>query len=143
MQYWDFPVLGDLTATTAVVADSLATDPRWHRGWAVILKETQKFIGYVNYHHRQPWHRRLEVGYILARPYWRQGLMTEAMRAFVGFCFDVLETHRIEAAIEPSNVASIRLAERLGFRREGILRDRILVGESYRSVVMFSLLADE
>jgi len=65
MQYWDFPALRDLSATIAVVADSLATDPRWHRGWAVLLKETQD-------------------------------------RAFVGFCFGVLETHRIEAAIEPS-----------------------------------------
>ena len=62
MQYWDFPALRDLTATIAVVAESLAMDPRWHRGWAVLVKETQEFAGYVNYHHRQPWHRRLEVG---------------------------------------------------------------------------------
>jgi ribosomal-protein-alanine N-acetyltransferase len=78
MQYWDFAVSRDLAHTTARLTDSLATDPRWHRGWGVIHKVSEDFVGYVNYHNRDPWHRRLAVGYILARPYWGQGLMTEA-----------------------------------------------------------------
>ena len=92
---------------------------------------------------REPWHHRLEIGYILAPLYWRRGLMSEAVRIFVAYCFKNLDTHRVEAMIQPENVASIRLAERLGFRREGVLRDRQLVDGSYRTVAMYALLANE
>jgi len=91
-----------------VVADDADGLPKWHAGWAVVLKEDGRFIGFVNYHHREPWFR-----------------------------------HRIEATIEPENTASIRLAERLGFRREGLLRDRHLVEGRYRSVAMFALFPDD
>jgi [ribosomal protein S5]-alanine N-acetyltransferase len=140
MRFWDFSVSRDPAHTAERLADSLAVDPRWHRGWAVILKSSDAFIGYVNYHRRDPRHHRLEVGYILARRYWQQGLMSEAMHAFLEYCFGRLETHRVEAEIEPENVGSICLAQQLGFQREGVLRDRLFVDGRYRSLVMFSLL---
>jgi RimJ/RimL family protein N-acetyltransferase len=135
MRYWDLAVSRDLAQTASRLAESLAADPRWHRGWGVILKESEEFVG--------PWYRRLAVGYILARPHWRRGFMTEAMEAFLTYCFDALETHRVEAAIEPDNTGSLALATRLGFQREGVLRDRLSVAGAYRSVVMFSLLDAE
>ena len=48
--------------------------------------------------------------------------MTEAVRAAVGFGFDALHLHRLEAATMPNNAASIRVLERNGFRREGFAR---------------------
>jgi ribosomal-protein-alanine N-acetyltransferase len=69
--------------------------------------------------------------------------MSEAVQTFVAYCFKNLDTQRAEAMIQPENVASIRLAERLGFRREGVLRDRRLVDGSYRTVAMYALLANE
>jgi [ribosomal protein S5]-alanine N-acetyltransferase len=143
MRYWDFAVSRDLTHTASRLAESLAADPRWHRGWGIILKESDQFVGYINYHNRDPWHRRLAVGYILARPYWRRGFMSEAMEAFLTYCFDALETHRVEAAIEPDNTASLSLVTRLGFQREGVHRDRLSVAGTYRSVAMFSILDEE
>ena len=65
------------------------------------------------------------------------------MRSLVASRFKDLDTHRVEATIQPENVASIRLAERLGFRWEGVLRDRLLVDGSYRTVAMYALLANE
>jgi len=53
------------------------------------------------------------------------------------------DAHRVEAEIEPENAASIRLAERLGFQREGLLRDRMFVAGEARSVLMFGLLQPE
>jgi RimJ/RimL family protein N-acetyltransferase len=66
--------------------------------------------------------------------------MREAMAALLRHCFDDLDTHRVEAEIEPENAASIRLAERLGFQREGLLRDRMFVAGEPRSVFMYALL---
>ena len=63
------------------------------------------------------------------------------MGPLLDHCFGGLGTHRVEATIEPANLASIRLAERLGFRREsGLLRDRILVGGQFRGVLLYGLV---
>src|SRR5262249_29961726 len=75
--------------------------------------------------------------------YWRRGLMSEAVRTLVAYCFKHLDTHRVEATIQPENVASIRLAERMGFRWEGVLRDRYFVDGTYRTVAMYALFAKE
>jgi ribosomal-protein-alanine N-acetyltransferase len=143
MRFWDAAPARDVAETAKRLEETLTTDPRWHAGWAVVLKETGQFIGFVNYHNRVPQAQRLAVGYILAAAYWRRGLMTEAMRCFIGHCFSALDAHRIEALIEPENVASMHLAERLGFRREGLLRDRLRVAGRYRSVEMLSLLEED
>jgi ribosomal-protein-alanine N-acetyltransferase len=140
MRYWDASVSPHAAETTARLKQLTEIDARWAAGWAVTLKDSGAVIGYLAYHHREPWFRRTELGYILARPYWRQGLMTEAVRAFLDFCFRDLDTHRVEAMIEPDNVGSIRLVERFGFRREGRLEDRLLVAGRYRTVLVYALL---
>jgi RimJ/RimL family protein N-acetyltransferase len=58
--------------------------------------------------------------------------MSDATRTRVTYRFKDLDTHRVEATIQPENVASIRHAESLGFRREVVLRDRSLVDGTYR-----------
>jgi ribosomal-protein-alanine N-acetyltransferase len=110
MRYWDTEPSRDVAQTVERIDRYSKADPRWQAAWAVVLKKSGAVIGFLNYHHRAPWDRRLEIGYILAPAYWRQGLMSDALRAFVGLCFKELDTHRIEAMIEPDNIASVRLA---------------------------------
>jgi ribosomal-protein-alanine N-acetyltransferase len=70
--------------------------------------------------------------------------MTEALRALIGYCVDKLRTHRIEAIIHPGNKASIRLVERLGFRREGgPLRDYWQVDGRPVSVLVYGFIATD
>jgi Acetyltransferase (GNAT) domain len=54
------------------------------------------------------------IRYILALPHWRQGLTREAMVPFIDYSIEKLDTHRIEATIEPGNMDTLRLAERWG-----------------------------
>jgi RimJ/RimL family protein N-acetyltransferase len=140
MRFWDGPPTADIAETAQRIRRSLAVGRKWHAAWGVVLKDTGQFAGMVNYHTREPWNHRLTVGWILARPYWRQGLAREAMAELLDHCFTRLDTHRVEAEIEPENVASIRLAEHLGFQREGVLRDRLLVAGSYRDIHLYGLL---
>ena len=143
MRYWDLSPSRDAKQTAARIAQSLSIDAAWHAIWVLLLKGHERPIGMVNYSHREPGARRLEVGYALARPYWRQGYMAEAMDGFLGYCFDELATHRVEALVDYRNPGSIRFTQKLGFKNEGLLRDRICVAGEYRSLLMFALLEDE
>ena len=144
MRFWDLPPSRNRAETAVRIGWSLAASADWHAAWAIVRRADGRVLGLVNYHHREAWHRRLEIGYILARAHWRQGFMGEALPVFLDHCFGALATHRVEAMIEPGNIASLRLAEKLGFRREGgQLRDRLYVAGHYRSLLVYGLLATD
>jgi [ribosomal protein S5]-alanine N-acetyltransferase len=143
MRFWDALPSRDEAETAARIRQSLEVSPRWHAAFAVLLRQGNDFIGMVNYHQRQPWHGRLAVGWIVARPWWRQGYAAEATGALLEHCFTTLGTHRIEAHIEPGNAASLGLAARLGFRYEGMMRDWLFVAGQPRDMLLHALLRPE
>jgi [ribosomal protein S5]-alanine N-acetyltransferase len=139
MRYWDAPPSRDVAETEQRIQRSLSFDATWQAAWAVLTGEDDMFTGMMNYHARQPWNRRLAVGWILAPQFWGRGYMKEAMQVLIAHCFEALGTHRIEAEIKPENLRSARLADRVGFQREGFLRDRAFVSGRPRSIWMYAL----
>lgn len=87
--------------------------------------------------------RRIELGYVLARAHWHQGLMHEAAAAACGHALGALGLRRIEAEVNPANVASCALLERLGFTLEGTLRQRWTAKGRTYDTRLYGLLADE
>jgi ribosomal-protein-alanine N-acetyltransferase len=87
--------------------------------WATIHKETGKFIGRCGL---LPWEidgtHEVEVAYTIARPYWGQGLATEAARAIRDYGFEKLNLSRLVSLIDPENVASQKVAEKIGMKLE-------------------------
>ncbi len=76
--------------------------------------------------------QRIEIGYALARSAWGKGLMGEALTAVSHHLFAMREVRRIEAEVRSANVASCRLLEASGFKREGTARLRYTCkGETY------------
>lgn len=144
MRFWDLPPTRDVIETAVRIGRSLAMPVFMHQAWAVLPRDGGAMVAMVNYHHREPWNRRLELGWICARAQWGNGIMTEAVGAFIGHCFEALDTHRIEVTIEPDNHRSCRLAERLGFVAEGgPMRDRGLFQGQFRTLQMYALLQPE
>ncbi len=86
-------------------------------------------------------HARAELGYALRPAYWRQGLATQMLTLALGHAFTALGLLRIEADVDPLNLASCRLLERLGFVREGLLRERWRVGGATQDSALYGLLA--
>jgi ribosomal-protein-alanine N-acetyltransferase len=89
--------------------------------WGITNKQKGNVIGSCGFHGFHSWNQRASIGYELARNYWRQGIMTEALSAILKFGFDELELNRIEAVVMPENTGSIIMLEKLGFRNEGLL----------------------
>src|SRR4029078_1332119 len=86
---------------------------------------------------------RAELGYGLGRAHWGQGLMNEALNSLVKHAFDVVQLRRLEADVDPRNAGSIRTLERLGFQREGFLRERWHVNGEIQDAIFYGLLRRE
>ncbi|MDR3535581.1 MAG: GNAT family N-acetyltransferase [Acetobacteraceae bacterium] len=143
MRFWDGLPSRDLAETVLRIRRSLEVSPHWHATFAVEQRASGRFVGAVNYHERRPLYHRLVLGWLIVPNYWRQDLTLEAVSALLRHCFQALDTHRIEAEIDPANVASRGLAERLGFQREGLMRDRLWVESKPSSCLMYALLRPE
>ena len=111
MRYWNVAPAQDLAVTAKNIEWLVNYSPYAHASWAVTGRHDGRFVGMVNYHHREARDRRLEIGYILVRRYWHQGLASEAVSGLLRHCFETLRTHRVEAMIAPENAASIRLVD--------------------------------
>jgi RimJ/RimL family protein N-acetyltransferase len=91
--------------------------------WAVEERSSGNFIGRVGLHYPDGWPES-EVGWTLARAYWGRGYAIEAAAAALRVAFETLDWPRAISLIAPSNLRSIRLAERLGERFERTLQLR-------------------
>ena len=86
---------------------------------------------------------RAELGYALGRAHWGRGLMHEALTALVGHAFGAMGLRRLEAEVDTRNAPSARLLARLGFTKEGLLRQRWISKGAAKDVEFYGLLDDE
>jgi ribosomal-protein-alanine N-acetyltransferase len=110
------------------LATQVLLDPAREARWAIVLDGA--VVGGVNLR-RAPEHRLAELGYALARGVWGRGLATEAARAVIHAAFEAdANLNRIRAVADSRNLASMRVLEKAGMTREGILRqNRMFRGE--------------
>jgi ribosomal-protein-alanine N-acetyltransferase len=87
--------------------------------------------------------RRAEIGYMLAVSAWGEGNATEAVSVLLAHGFREMNLNRVEADIDPLNVASARVLERQGFIVEGLLRERWIVGDQKSDSALYGLLAHD
>lgn len=142
MRHWSFPPWTDISQAAGYFADALAAgDPDRMLCWVITLVGEDRLIGTTTLCSIDRAQGRAELGYALAVPYWGQSLAFEATRLVVDHGFRKLGLRRIEADIDPRNTGSCRLAERLGFIREGVLRERWCVGGEISDTALYGLLA--
>lgn len=144
MRYWSSPPWTTLEqARASIAADAPGLASGSHARAGIVLREGGNLIGTCTLHGVQAASRRAELGYALARDHWGRGYMDEALRALVAHAFGPLGLHRLEADIDPRNAASARSLERLGFRREGHLRERWIVNGEISDSWLYGLLRHE
>lgn len=144
MRYWSFTAWTEREQAVAHIA-RLARE----RGlmefypWVATRHDDDILIGTCSLFgiHRE--HLRGVIGYALRPQFWGQGLAGEMLRLALDFAFDTLALNRIEADIDPLNLASCTLVERAGFQREGYLRERWRVGGGVQDTALYGLLRKE
>ncbi len=126
-----------------IAEDAAAFAAREAFRFAIVLNETGRVIGDCGICRLHWGNRRGEVGYALHPAHWGRGYMTEALRALLAFGFEDLDLIRLEADVDPRNGDSSGCIERLGFQREGLLREHWIVGGEVCDSVMYGLLRRE
>lgn len=111
--------------------------------WAIAKRDDNKLIGSCGFNYWNRDHSRTEISYDLSRKYWGKGIMTRVAKSVLGFAFTRMELHRVEATVTPSNYASLKVLRKLGFKKEGILREQKLLHGKFHDAVILSLLQRE
>lgn len=111
--------------------------------WVVVDKVSHRVIGTCLLFQYDAPSARAELGYVLGRAHWGRGLMREALAGVLDCAFYILALRRIEAEVDPRNLASGKLLKSLGFAPEGILRARWVTKGEARDVESFGLLRPE
>jgi ribosomal-protein-alanine N-acetyltransferase len=84
-----------------------------------------------------------QIGYWIGERYAGRGLMLEALGLLISYTFETLRLHRIEAACIPDNLRSLRLLEKAGFRREGLLRSYLRINGVWQDHYLYALIAGD
>jgi ribosomal-protein-alanine N-acetyltransferase len=111
--------------------------------WVITLKDDDAAIGECCFWNFDPGFHCAEIGYELDSKYWHRGLMTEALSEVLAYGFAEMGLHRIEANPLKINVGSRKLLLRLGFKEEGILRERHFFENRFEDQFYYGLLSTE
>ncbi len=122
---------------------ALEEKPRRNFELAIVERATHCIIGGCSLACRRTLYAEYEIGYCLRRDAWGQGFAEEAIRALIAFGFQNVHAHRIYGLIDPENERSIRLLERIGFRREGHLRKDVFIRGEWRDSLIYALLNEK
>jgi len=144
---WAQPTLDETAESVREAMEAARATPRPDYELAVTLRETGEVVGQVTLKTdryipriRQ---RTSELGYMLRRDCWGRGIATEASRLLLDFAFGELGLHRVFAVVDEDNPASIRVLEKLGFRREARhVKDAFHGGEWFTTLI-YAVLEDE
>ena len=144
MRYWSRPPFDSLEVTADFLGEIRSGFmQRQLFQWGIVERGASTVVGTCTLcgFDRDGW--RCELGYALARRAWGRSLARRALTTVLDFAFTELGVHRVEADVDPRNERSLGLLERLGFVREGLLRQRYHVGGETQDSVVLGLLRGE
>ncbi len=144
MRYWDSPRWRTLDQAYAFVEASEQI-AREDTGVRVAAERTSDgaFVGWCSLRRWNPQYASAALGYCFTRDAWGQGYATEAAGELLRWAFDRLDLRRVQAEVDTRNAASARVLEKLGFVREGTLREDCVVDGDVSDTWVFGLLRRE
>ena len=141
LRYWDAPTWSERERAERFIeaCHRMAAEGTGAR-LAVDRLADGTFIGWCSLSRWNPDHRSASLGYVLDDVAWGHGYATEAGRALLQWAFSTLDLNRVQAETDTRNVASARVLEKLGFVREGTLREDCVVNGEVSDSWVYGLI---
>ncbi len=108
-----------------------------------VIIHNDKLVGRIGLHNINLQHMNAAIGYWLTRDATGQGIIGRCCKIIISYAFRALGLHRIEIRVALKNLKSSSIPEKLGFKKEGILRQAELVNGEFHDLVIYSMLSDE
>ena len=144
VRYQSFAPRTEADCRVYIAREIAARSPqRWCFDLAVTLATTGRLVGRVGLDLDAPSRLIGELWFILERASWGQGLMPEAARGLVDYGFREKKLRRVFLECDPRNVAAVRVADKLGMKREGQLREHVCVKGEWCDSLYYGVLASE
>lgn len=144
LRYWDAPPWKQRAQAERFIAVCRQIEEEGTGARLAIERAAEGvFIGWCSLRNWDPVHRSAKLGYILDDAAWGRGFATEAAGAVLRWAFEALDLNRVQSATDTRNTASARVLEKLGFVREGTLREDCIVDGEISDSWVFGLLRRE
>ena len=141
MKFMDTKKLGSINEAEKMIgAIEESFSNRTGINWGIVEKHSNKFIGYFGFWRIIEQHCRAEIGFALAPQYWGKGYMQECLTTMINFGFNNLHLHSLEANVNPSNEKSLKVLEKVGFKREAYFHENFLFNNNFYDSIICSLL---
>lgn len=138
-QGWIPETLNDVEISIGKIAKQINEPETWFQV-VLVEKVNQKLIGDLGIHFLGNENKQVEFGCTLNKDFQNKGYATEAVTAVIDYLFNELNKHRIIASIDPENQNSVRLVERIGFRKEAHFVESLLINGKWVDDVIYALL---
>ena len=144
MRYWSRPPMSMRAEAEGRIAEFVEDfDARKALQWVIATRAHDEAIGTCTLFRFEPRHRRAEIGYALRSDHWGRGLASEAAALAIDWAFRALALQRVGAAVDPENIPSRNLLQRLGFARAPVTPDGQAQGNGINANHVFALRADD
>lgn len=141
LRYWDSPPWTDRSSVARFMAGNLKMAEEGSGARVAIERTTdQAFLGWCTFNSWNPDFRSASLGFCLNKKSWGHGYATEAARVLLDWVFSTLDLNRVQAEVDTRNAASARVLEKLGFLREGTLREDCIVNGDVSDSWIYGLL---
>jgi len=144
LRYWDSPPWRERSRAERFIAAcrQLAEEGSGAR-LAIDRVSDGVFVGWCSLSRWNPVYRSASMGYCLVEAAWGHGYATEAARAVLQWAYETLDLNRVQAETDTRNAASARVLEKLGFVREGTLREDCIVNGEVSDSWVYGLIRSQ
>lgn len=138
-QGWIPKTIDDVESFIGKISTKINETETWFQ-FVITEKETHKIIGDLGIHFFDSENKQAEIGCTLNKEFQNKGFATESVKRVIDYLFKELNKHRIIASIDPDNKNSIRLVERIGFRKEAHFVESLLINGKWVDDLIYALL---
>jgi len=138
-QGWIPDTIEDVEVFIRTISEQINVPETWFQ-FVIIDKRTQKIVGDLGIHFLDSENKQAEIGCTLNKDFQNQGFATEAVKRVIDYLFKELNKHRIITSIDPDNKNSIRLVERIGFRKEAHFIESLLINGKWVDDLIYAII---
>ena len=138
-QGWIPTTLSDVETFIGKISKKINEPESWFQ-FIIVEKETQNIIGDLGIHFFDNENKQAEIGCTLNKNFQNKGYATESIKRVIDFLFKDLKKHRIITSIDPGNINSIKLVERIGFRKEAHFVESLFINEKWVDDLIYAMI---